>query len=197
MKKLTKLIFSCAAVAAVTAAVGTAALAAGVTPAYDAESNSVTLTYESTDAEQTILIVKDGVTNVTNDTPIYYVNQQSGKFTAAIPMGELEDGTYEVRIGGTSGNILTGDFTVGEGPTPGEKVLIGDVNEDTAVDSADATVVLRHGAGLDTLTGKKLFIAKVDSDDVVDSADATCILRYGSELSTGTGKAGQQVEYTE
>ncbi|MBQ1270047.1 MAG: Ig-like domain-containing protein, partial [Clostridia bacterium] len=61
-------------------------------------------------------------------------------------------------------------------------VTPGDVSEDGTVDSWDATLVLRHDAGLTELTGNAILAADVSGDGVVDSWDATLILRFDAGL---------------
>lgn len=58
----------------------------------------------------------------------------------------------------------------------------GDANGDGEVDFADAIVVLRHDAGLATITGDNLIAADANGDEEVDFADAILILRYDSGL---------------
>lgn len=58
----------------------------------------------------------------------------------------------------------------------------GDANGDGEVDFADAIVVLRHDAGLATITGDNLIAADANGDGEVDFADAILILRYDSGL---------------
>ncbi|MBQ1893599.1 MAG: Ig-like domain-containing protein [Clostridia bacterium] len=56
-------------------------------------------------------------------------------------------------------------------------VVPGDVNYDSAADSADALLVLRYSMGLEELTADQLARADVNGDGAVDSADALRILR--------------------
>ncbi len=55
--------------------------------------------------------------------------------------------------------------------------LRGDVNEDTAVNSADALLVLQHSVGQITLTGSRLQAADLNADGIINSADALKILK--------------------
>ena len=61
-------------------------------------------------------------------------------------------------------------------------VTVGDANGDGDVDFADAIVVLKHDAGITTLTGDKLTAADVNGDGDVDFVDAIQILKYDGGL---------------
>lgn len=55
--------------------------------------------------------------------------------------------------------------------------VLGDVNDDGTVDSADAAEVLRYDAGLKELDADAKLAADVNGDGYVDSADAADLLR--------------------
>ena len=55
--------------------------------------------------------------------------------------------------------------------------LMGDVDNNGSVDSADALLVLRYAMGIATLTPNQLIVADVNGDGVVNSSDALAILR--------------------
>jgi len=61
-------------------------------------------------------------------------------------------------------------------------VTIGDANGDGDVDFTDAIVVLKHDAGVFTLTGDKLKAADTNGDGEVDILDAIRILKYDCGL---------------
>ena len=83
---------------------------------------------------------------------------------------------------------------IGE-PTPpsmgtGDDYLLGDVNEDGKVDSADASLVIaEYGliqtGGTLTFTDKQKKAADVNKDGKSDSSDASKILEYYGAISTG------------
>ena len=60
--------------------------------------------------------------------------------------------------------------------------LLGDVNLDEAVDSADAQALLRYNAELEELSEEQLDAADVNRDDAADSSDAGRILQYAAEM---------------
>jgi len=62
------------------------------------------------------------------------------------------------------------------------KLDLGDANGDGEVDFADAIVVLKHDAGVTTLTGDNLTVADTNSDGEVDFVDAMQILKYDCGL---------------
>ena len=150
MKKFTKLFLSCAAVAAVTAAVATSAMAAEktLTAEYNAADGAtvgtVTINCESTDATKTLLILKPNAdkTNIAA-TDILQIDQAANITTATVPLlseeNEADKGTYYVLMGGESGDVYVGSFKIGA-PT----VLIGDVNLDKNITLGDATGIIQY-----------------------------------------------------
>ncbi len=100
---------------------------------------------------------------------------ENGKVTAktngiAIITATTADGNKEV----TCTVTVTGESD--------NEIVIGDVNGDGEVDFADAIVVLKHDAGITTLTGDKLTAADTNGDGDVDFVDAIQILKYDSGL---------------
>jgi len=64
--------------------------------------------------------------------------------------------------------------------------ILGDANCDGSVDAADAAAILRHLAGLGTLSAQGLINANVNGDSEVDAADAAAILRSLAGLGSLT-----------
>ena len=77
-------------------------------------------------------------------------------------------------------------------PTSGT-YLLGDVNFDSTVDSADALFVLRASVGLEDVNDTITKFADVDADGKITSADSLEILRYSVGLSSNS-KAGVKTE---
>lgn len=204
MKKFSKLFLSCAAVAAVTAAVATSAMAAGeisakYTPAETGATTASLKIETKYDADQkTLLIVPSSVSldKVTADD-VVQIDQNAEIVDVVLP-AKLKDGTYTVYMGG-DGKIHETTFHVGAG----KEILVGDVNQDPLhmIDGTDAVLVLKHSVAdpgdADYLTGAKFQAAaqcNALNDTIADGIDATVILKYsvGSEDSdlatTGVGK---------
>ena len=204
MKKFSKLFLSCAAVAAVTAAVATSAMAAGgISATYTAAGENATakLTIDAsgyTADQKTLLIVPSSVSldKVTADD-VVQIDQNAEIVDVALP-AKLKDGSYSVYMGG-DGEIHETTFHVGAG----EKILVGDVNKDPLhmIDGTDAVLVLKHSVSdpgdADYLTGASFQAAaqcNALNDTIADGIDATVILKYSvdsedSDLATtGVGK---------
>lgn len=191
MKKFSKLFLSCAAVAAVTAAVATSAMAAGevsatYTPAETgATTASLKITTKYTADQKTLLIVPSSVSldKVTADD-VVQIDQNAEIVDVVLP-ADLKDGTYTVYMGG-DGQVYSDTFRVGAG-----KVLIGDADQDGFVDGGDATTILKYNVGSVELVGDGQAAADADQDGFVDSGDATAILKYNvGVVDSSTEKIG-------
>ena len=188
MKKFTKLFLSCAAVAALTGAVASSAMAANeLTATYDAEAGTITIgDYTDVANDDTLLVLKPGADDTAvKDSDIVQIDQQADAFKTVV-VGTLEDGTYTVKIGG-DGNIYTGTFTVGSQSTTHD-VLMGDVNEDKEINSTDALQVMRYEAGLSNVvnTADREIASDVNADKEINSTDALQVMRYEAGLSTNS-----------
>lgn len=69
-------------------------------------------------------------------------------------------------------------------------LMLGDVNQDSSVDSSDASLVLSEYAALSTggqssLSDKQKKAADVNKDGFINSSDSSKILSYYAEISTG------------
>lgn len=191
MKKFTKLFLSCAAVAAVTAAVATSAMAAEktLTATYNeptdatAATTTVTIACNSTDEVQTLLILKPGADKTNIDTQkILQIDQQDAKIaTATIPVldeeKEEDKGTYTVLVGGKSGDIYMGTFTIGAEP-----VLVGEVDGNGRITQTDAVSILQYASGDTTAIADEYLPAAYycDGNKRVTQTDAVNVLQYAS-----------------
>ena len=191
MKKFSKLFLSCAAVAAVTAAVATSAMAAGevsatYTPAETgATTASLKITTKYTADQKTLLIVPSSVSldKVTADDVVQI--EQNAEIVDVVLPADLKDGTYTVYMGG-DGQVYSDTFRVGAG-----KVLIGDADQDGFVDGGDATTILKYNVGSVELVGDGQAAADADQDGFVDGGDATAILKYNvGVVDSSTEKIG-------
>ena len=191
MKKFSKLFLSCAAVAAVTAAVATSAMAAGevsatYTPAETgATTASLKITTKYTADQKTLLIVPSSVSldKVTADD-VVQIDQNAEIVDVVLP-ADLKDGTYTVYMGG-DGQVYSDTFRVGAG-----KVLIGDADQNGFVDGGDATTILKYNVGSVELVGDGQAAADADQDGFVNGGDATAILKYNvGVVDSSTEKIG-------
>ena len=194
MKKFSKLFLSCAAVAAVTAAVATSAMAAGevsatYTPAETgATTASLKITTKYTADQKTLLIVPSSVSldKVTADD-VVQIDQNAEIVDVVLP-ADLKDGTYTVYMGG-DGQVYSTNFKVGNVSS----VLIGDVNQDDEVTLADATEIILDYVGTKEITNADAKVAADCNDDEdITLGDATCIINYYVGNTSGAGLVGQQ-----
>ena len=177
MKKFSKLFLSCAAVAAVTAAVATSAMAAGeISAEYSAETASLKITTKYTADQKTLLIVPSSVSldKVTADD-VVQIDQNAEIVDVALP-ADLKDGKYTVYMGG-DGQVYSTNFKVGNASS----VLVGDV-----------TGVVQHAMKVKAITDADALIAADANDDSkINLSDATCIVKYSVKMTDGIGNVGQ------
>lgn len=193
MKKFSKLFLSCAAVAAVTAAVATSAMAAGIsatyTPAADgATTASLKITTNYTADQKTLLIVPSSITlDKVSADDVVQIDQNAEIVDVVLP-ADLKDGKYTVYMGG-DGQVYSTNFNVGNVSS----VLIGDVNQDDEVTLADATEIILDYVGTKEITNADAKVAADCNDDEdITLGDATCIINYYVGNTSGAGLVGQQ-----
>lgn len=194
MKKFSKLFLSCAAVAAVTAAVATSAMAAGgISATYTAAGENETTAKLTIDAsgytadQKTLLIVPSSVSldKVTADN-VVQIDQNAEIVDVALP-ADLKDGKYTVYMGG-DGQVYSTNFKVDNASS----VLVGDVNQDTKINLSDATGVVQHAMKVKAITDADALIAADANDDSeINLSDATCIVKYSVKMTDGIGNVGQ------
>lgn len=193
MKKFSKLFLSCAAVAAVTAAVATSAMAAGeISATYTAAGENETTAKLTIDAsgytadQKTLLIVPSSVSlDKVTAGDVVQIDQNAEIVDVVLP-ADLKDGKYTVYMGG-DGQVYSTNFKVGNASS----VLVGDVTQDEEIDLLDATAIVNHFVKIETVTGDALIAADVNYDDEVDLSDATCVVNYFVKMPSGTGHAGE------
>lgn len=193
MKKFSKLFLSCAAVAAVTAAVATSAMAAGevsatYTPAADgATTASLKITTNYTADQKTLLIVPSSVTlDKVSADDVVQIDQNADIVDVVLP-ANLKDGKYTVYMGG-DGQVYSTNFKVGNASS----VLVGDVNQDASITLGDATAIVRHKTGAATITdADALIAADTNYDDSITLGDATCIVMYKIGNTAKAGHVGE------
>lgn len=193
MKKFSKLFLSCAAVAAVTAAVATSAMAAGevsatYTPAADgATTASLKITTNYTADQKTLLIVPSSITlDKVSADDVVQIDQNADIVDVVLP-ANLKDGKYTVYMGG-DGQVYSTNFKVGNASS----VLVGDVNQDASITLGDATAIVRHKTGAAPITdADALIAADTNYDDSITLGDATCIVMYKIGNTAKAGHVGE------
>ena len=85
---------------------------------------------------------------------------------------------------------VTAEITV-SGSADEDKGILGDLDKDTVITSADALMALRMSVNLEETTPERLTLGDIDSDGIITSSDALAILRYSVSLPTNDkiGKA--------
>lgn len=125
----------------------------------------------SLNAQEQVLDWNDSRISMSWDTPLA---MEQGSYVLSINV----DGTL---IGYISVTVVA-PISGGVAPTPDEpptpSVLIGDVNGDGIINSADAVLIMRHALGIIQLTGDALIAADYNQDGNVNAADALSVLRY-------------------
>ncbi len=216
MKKFTKLFLSCAAAAALTAAVATSAMAADsmrgqITGTY--EAGTLTLTAPNAADEIKTVVVLDAADVAADPNTVQIKSKnvigidQVTENTIVVKLDTTKVDTaakeYTVLIGGSAGQIYEGTF----GKVSGVTFKIGDVNVNGEIDLNDGTFLLRYIANPNmgrtgkagttttaTVDGTAVTIGDVNVNGEIDLNDGTFLLRYIANPNMGrTGKAGTEV----
>jgi len=85
---------------------------------------------------------------------------------------------YFIRTDEISGYVQKNGIVL----TTHQECVLGDVNGDSKIDSADAGLILRYDAGIINLVQTQIDISDINKDGKVDSADAGLILRYDAGI---------------
>ena len=218
MKKFSKLFLSCAAVAAVTAAVATSAMAAGeISATYTAAGENATakLTIDAsgyTADQKTLLIVPSSVSlDKVTDGDVVQIDQNAEIVDVVLP-ADLKDGKYTVYMGG-DGQVYSTNFKVGTGTD--EEYIVGDSNSDGKIRTGDANAILWYTVDDKAVEGKsfnvgkkivtadgELAIGDSNKDGKIKTGDANAILWYtvddkavdGKSFNVGETVTGQLAE---
>lgn len=218
MKKFSKLFLSCAAVAAVTAAVATSAMAAGeISATYTAAGENATakLTIDAsgyTADQKTLLIVPSSVSlDKVTDGDVVQIDQNAEIVDVVLP-ADLKDGKYTVYMGG-DGQVYSTNFKVGTGTD--EEYIVGDSNSDGKIITGDANAILWYTVDDKAVEGKsfnvgkkivtadgELAIGDSNKDGKIITGDANAILWYtvddkavdGKSFNVGETVTGQLAE---
>ena len=213
MKKFSKLFLSCAAVAAVTAAVATSAMAAAndISAKYTAEAGAKTaslkITANYTADQKTLLIVPSSVTlDKVSADDVVQIDQKASIVDVVLPAEKsesnpdgLEAGNYTVYMGG-DGQIHETTFRVGTGTD--EEYIVGDSNSDGKIRTGDANAILWYTVDDKAVEGKsfnvgkkivtadgELAIGDSNKDGKIRTGDANAILWYTVDDKAVDGKS--------
>ena len=131
----------------------------------------------------TVVILNADVENPTNENIVYVMQGTKEEISTAKFANLTTDGTYYVRVGGSSQGIAKATFTVGGGTTPEQKVLVGDVNGDAEITASDATEILCFTVSSESKIAEKpekndsfYAAAYCNGDITVTASDATEVL---------------------
>lgn len=172
-KSLTKLIASCAAVAAVSTAMAVSASAAtyengtltpGITSAAEAGKQATVLVYkaDSADAEATA-------------ENIVYIDQaaKTEDLWKTISVTFEDDAKYVIKMGGEGAAVASEVYGASNVVTGS-----GDIDGDGVIDVMDAVSVVNYIMGTETFTDDQKAIADTNEDGVVDVMDAVNLVSY-------------------
>lgn len=152
----------------------------GIQADYDAERNTVTVLYDNTAPQKTILIVRGVPDAYINPNDIIAIDQSDYISEIRVPEN-LDDGTYTVLMGG-DGNVYSCPFTV---ESYSERYLVGDADSSLLVDISDASMILAHDIGNVNLDDISLMASDCNFDGNINSRDALAILKFINSGSNG------------
>lgn len=138
---------------------------------------------DNTVGDYTVVILNADVENPADSNIVYVMQGTKEEISTAKFANLTTDGTYYVRVGGSSQGIAKATFTVGGGTTPEEKVLVGDANGDGEITASDATEILCFTVSLESKIAEKpekndnfYAAAYCNGDITVTASDATEVL---------------------
>ncbi len=111
-------------------------------------------------------------------------------YTVSGDLSVTDRGTYSLTFTGINDytGIVTVDYVVYS------EQLLGDVNMDGVITVADATLVQKMVAQLETMSSDQSILADVDNNGTVNVNDVTCIQKYIASYGTGCGNTGNKVK---
>ncbi len=162
---------------------------------YAAKNGIDFVTLDPSETVDTTFKLKDTATICTLDGETKIIKLYSQNATEESILADFSIGK-DLVIGKIE-KIATGaTFTATYGSTVSDTytlALMGDVNNDGVINSADALCVLRHSVALTTLEGTDFVAADLDASGIVNSTDALTILR----ISVGLEDLGNLYPKTE
>lgn len=166
-----------------------------ITAEYSPTTGYITIKGATERATTTYLVISRGETEPTgaftgtiDDTMIKQIDQVDGTSTVGkIYVGkDLPKGFYEVRMGGDESGAVYDTFEVGGKTTSTRK--LGDVNNDTYINTSDVAPILNHAASVTELKGDDFKAADANQDTYVNTSDVAPILNYSAGVeNTGLG----------
>ena len=147
---------------------------------FNADNEPLSVIYDSTAQALTYAADAHCVLSVADDgtkTLLDLTGETVATFDATQKVLHLDRTCYAIEQYNDSGAVVgVALASVAGVPEPNDTVLLGDVNLDGSVDSADARLILRHILGLQDLTQRQAFAADLTADGVVNSSDARALL---------------------
>lgn len=192
MKKFTKLFLSCAAAAALTAAVATSAMAAegdvdlkgAITGIYNAGTLTLTAPNDEDAIKTVVVLDAEGADEDANTVKIQNKNvigiDQVTENTIVVKLDTAKVDTvnkkYTVLVGGSAGQIYEATFGGPNATASYGQVTLGD----TDIDFEDAVLILKYELNKATLTDEQKLNANIVDIEAgeIDFEDAVDILKY-------------------
>ncbi len=158
----------------------------------DDRDKTVRLLLGKAESDDSWLVPMEGEDGAASDTCVVKANSDFTRYNFRLdlrkPYNTAEDAhisqptRLEVLVEDTeSGSLYVDDITIGDvAPrplTPYETVTLGDVDDNGAVNAADALLCLQYAVGKTQLTSQQQKAANVNKDGAINAADALEILK--------------------
>lgn len=153
---------------------GSAATIDGKTVTFYPGGEKVSVAYSGGEGQYLVLALAGSGTIPTESNIAYIDQNETASFT--VYPGSLASGeTYHIYLSSDAATGIQGLTEVGSFQYYAPYTL-GDVNEDTKINTVDAMQVVNHFVGNTTLTGNRLLAADVNKDSKVNTVDAMRIV---------------------
>ncbi len=140
------------------------------------DTGVITIAAPSEDYQKTLMVLKPG-TDKANILVKDIIAIDQGEDISQVRIPALDEttdaGVYTVLMGGTSGDIYMGTFSIGAA-----SILCGDLDKDCEISIYDAQQIAKYDVGSVDLSEEDLLAADCDFDGKVNSRDALEILKY-------------------
>lgn len=132
------------------------------------------------DNQEYVVLLLSGGEEIPTSSNIRYIDQDAAEQAYIIYPDQMsQPGEYNVVVSSADGKVTVATFEVLEPP-----YVLGDVDEDKEISAADANLILRAVAKLQTLTNKQTMAADTDKDTEISAADANRVLRVVAKLES-------------